>query len=537
MRFEQQIRASLRICGTAALAGALFASGRPVSASGQQGVVTPQQPPAATTQIPPRQIQVTADEAVGLALENNLGIQMQRLEPQIATFGVSEARAAYAPRLFSTTLTRNRTLPPDFLASGGVAGTTTNETVQTNFGLEQNVGWGGGRYSVALDASRIATSSVSSFNPQLGSNLSASYTQPLLRNFRMDSLRQQVLINQKNLEIADVQLRQQVTATSRAVRNAYYDLVGAIGALEVARQSLDIARESLKNNERRVEVGTMAQIDIIEAQAEVSRQEEGVIISESQIRTLEDNLRALVMNPNQPDFWTVQIVPAERPVMTPKAIDVDAAIANALKNRTDLEETRKRMETTDINIKFVQNQKLPAVDVTANYNTVGVGGTQYEFNPGEFPPTIRSRSQRSFTDALRDVFGNEFKTWSVQLNVSYPLGTSAADAALAGARLQKQQEVSNLRLLEMQVTTSVREAARQVNTTLQRVEATKKAREFAERRLEAEQKRMTVGLSTTFQLTQAQRDLASARQSELNAIISYSRALVNFEAVQVAPLR
>ena len=512
----------------------LSAFGRPVFASEQQQPVQPPPivPPAAQPSGP--QLQLSADEAVRLALENNLGIRAEKLGPQIGTYGVAQARAAYNPILFSTSTKRESTSPPDFLTSGGVATSTTSDRIQTNLGVQQNLPWGGGNFSVALDASRLSTSSISSFNPQLGSNLSAQYVQPLLRDFRIDSFRQQVMVARKNEEIAGLQLRQQLTSTERAVRSAYYDLVGAIGQLDVARQSLELSRESLRQNERRVEVGTMARIDIIEAQAEVARVEESVILAEAQIRTFEDNLRTLILNPAQPDFWTVGLVPSEKPVLTSQAVDVDAAVKNALDNRTDLAELRKRLETTEINIDFAKNQKLPSVDLVANYNTIGVAGTQFEYGSG-FPPPVLSQSQRSFGDALRDVFGNQFKTWSFQLQVSYPVGTSPASAGLAAGRLQREQQLTTIRELEVQVTAQIRDAGRQVSTSLQRVDATRKAREFARIRLEAEEKRVTAGLATTFQLLQAQRDLSNALLQENRAVIDYNRALVNFRALQTTP--
>ena len=153
-----------------------------------------------------------------------------------------------------------------------------------------------------------------------------------------------------------------------------------------------------------------------------------------------------------------------------------------------------------------------------------------------FPPPVLNSSIRSFQDALGDVLGQDFRTWSVALAFSYPLGTSQADAALASNRLQRQQGAVTLRDLELQVATGVRDAARRVETNLKRVEATQKARDRAERRLEAENKRMTVGLSTTFQLFQAQRDLARQRQQEVNAMIDYNRSIVGFEAIQIAPV-
>jgi outer membrane protein TolC len=544
MRLKQQISEFVCPRATRTCLAALFAFGLPLSVFGQTAP-PPAAPPAPAVQAPAAaaapnaqgtSLGITPDEAVRLALQNNLGIQAERLAPQIQTYLVSQARAAYAPNLFSVTTKRNSTSPPDFLTSGGVSNATTSQRTQTNVGLQQNVPWGGGSYSVALNASRLETTSTSSFNPQLGSTLSMGYTQPLLRDFKIDAFRQQLLVSKKNQEIADVQLLQQVTVTSRAVRSAYYDLVGAIEGLQVAQQSLDLARESLKNNETRVQVGTMAPIDITEAQAEVASNEEAVITAESRIRTAEDRLRALVLNPSQPDFWTTRLQPTEQPVLTPVAIDIDAAVNNALTHRTDLLQARKQMETTDINLQYARNQKLPAMNVTASYNTVGVGGTQFEFGPG-FPPTILSQTQRSFTDALHDVFANQFKTWSVELNVSYPLGTSAAEAGLAATRLQKQAQTTSLKDMETSIATAVRDAGRQVTTNLKRVEATRKARELAERRLEAEQKRMTVGLSTTFQLFQAQRDLARQRQNELNALIDYNRSLVDFDAVQIVPIR
>ena len=139
-----------------------------------------------------------------------------------------------------------------------------------------------------------------------------------------------MLQSQKNLEIADVQLRQTLTQTSVRVRNAYFTLINAIGQLEVAQKSLELAQTSLKNNQKRVELGTMAPIDIVQAEAEVARTEEQVIVAEGQIQTAEDNLRVLIMNPSQPDFWTTKLEPADRPTLAPQPLDVDAAIKNAL---------------------------------------------------------------------------------------------------------------------------------------------------------------------------------------------------------------
>ena len=524
----------------AALALALFGSGRELFASGQAAAAAPQQttippvPPIGAAQTGPVS-RLSADEAVRMALENNLGIQAERLGLQINTFNVAQAKGAYAPVLFSNFFNRNSTQPPSSFVTGTSTNILTTETITQDGGLAQNVPWGGGNYSLSLNGGKVTTSAIDSrYNPQLSSNLSARYVQPLLRNFSIDAFRQQIMTSQNNQVIADIELRQQITVTSQAVRNAYFDLIGAIAGHKVAVQSLELAQESLKNNQTKVEVGTLAPIDIIEAEAEVASNEEAVINAEARIKTVEDRLRAMILNPSQPDFWTMRIEPTDAPSLTPIAVDVDVAIANALAQRTDIARLKKELDNVDVGIKYAQNQRMPGLDVTANYNVIGVAGTQFQFGQG-FPPPIESQSERAFSSALRDVFGQDFRTWSVALNFSYPLGTSTADATLAANRLQRQQGAVSLRDLELQVATSVRDAARQVDTNLKRVEATRKARDRAERRLEAEQKRMTVGLSSTFQLFQAQRDLARQRQQEVNALIDYNRSVIAFEAIQIAP--
>ena len=540
MPLKLSFRARAAVFALAALALVLFASGRGVSASGQG---TPQPPASPEPQIPVSTstangpvVQLSADEAVRMALENNLGIQAERLAPQITTLNVSQARAAYAPVLFSNFLSRNSTQPPSSFVTGGSADILTNESVSQDAGLQQNVKWGGGRYSFSIDGSKVTSSAVDSrYNPQLSSNLTAQYVQPLLRGFKTDNLRQQIETSENNQVIADVGLREQVAVTTQAVRNSYFDLIGAIEGYKVSLESLRLAEASLKNNRTKVEVGTLAPIDIIEAEAEVASNEEAVINAEARIKSVEDRLRYLVLNPKQPDFWTLRIEPTDAPSLTPIAIDVEGAITNALANRTDIARLKKQLDNVDISVRFAENQRLPGLDVVANYNVIGLAGTQFQFGQG-FPPPIIDQSIRSFSSALGDVFGQDFRTWSVALAFSYPLGTSQADAAVASGRLQRQQGAVNLRDLELQVATAVRDAARQVNTNLKRVEATRKARDRAERRLEAEEKRMTVGLSTTFQLFQAQRDLARQRQQEVNAMIDYNRSVVGFEAIQIAPV-
>ena len=478
---------------------------------------------------------LTVEDAVRMALENNLGIRVARVEPQLQDLNVAQARASWSPT-FTSTLQSASTDSPNNSFLSGTGAKTSDARINSNFGLAQTLPWGG-RYSVGLDSVRSTTNNLfSNFSPQLRSSLALSYRQPLLRGFSIDAARQQVMVSQKNREIADVSLRETIALTSRAVRHAYWDLAFAIASLDVQRQSLDLAAESLRNTRARIEIGTTAPVDSIEAEAEVALREEAVVLGEAQVATAEDALRALVYDPAADDFWTFRIEPADLPPFVPAAIDVEAAMRNALDQRSDLQKSRKALETQDVNMRYSRNQALPDVTASFDYGLTGLGGTQFVRGQG-FPGPIIGETQRSFVTVLGDLFGNEFPSWTASLNVSYPIGTNHQGVELAKTRLQYSQQQTQLRNAELQVAAQVREAGRQTLTNQRRVETTAVSRQLSERRLEAEERKLAAGTSTGFFVFQAQRDLAQARNNELRAIIDYQRSIVDFDTVQEAPLR
>ena len=478
---------------------------------------------------------LSIEEAVTLALEQNLDLRVERINPLIQDAFVAEARSVYAPTL-STTLTGDDwDRPAGNIFDGGDV--VTNRYVRDEVGVVQEVPWKGGQYSAGWSGQRSTTTNVfTSFNPLLQSTLNLNYTQPLVRDFGIDGFRQQIAISRANRDLSDIELRRTVVLTERTVRNAYWQLVFARSFLEVQRQSLALAEESLRNNRTRVEVGTMAPIDIVEAENEVARNIEAVIRAEADLERAEDQLRTLVFDPlDTPDFWSISLQPSDSPVLQAREIDVDAAIRNALLNRTDLDTLDQNLEMTDTDIRYFRNQQLPAVDLRVDYRLTGQGGERL-VRAGGFPGTVVGRERRSFGSTLGDILANEFPNWTVGVTVSYPFGTSAADAALERSRLERSRTEASRRSLELRIATQVRDAARNVRTNLQRVDATRASRELAERRLEAEQRKFEVGLSTNFLVFQAQRDLATARNTEQQAILDYIRSLVDFEAVQEIPL-
>jgi outer membrane protein TolC len=535
MRDQMSFR--VRIGRTAGiLAASMFVFGADDVRAQTAALTTSAAAAAATAEQPQGPVRrLSIDEAVALALEQNVNLQVERINPQVADVAISVARSGWTPTVFSNLTNRSQTNPPTDIFGG--AATVTNENLSSQVGLQQQLPWGGASYTAFWNSGRVTTNNIfSSFNPQLSSTIGFNYTQPLLRNFTIDATRQQVLVSRKNREISDVQLQQSIATTVRNVKNAYWDLVYAISNLAVQQQSLQLAQQSYRDNRARVEIGTMAPLDIVQAEAEVAQREEAVILAEAAIRRQEDILRALISNPvDQPEFWNTRLEPSEQPSFAPIPVDVDGAVRNALASRTDLSTSRKQLENNDIAIRYFRNQSMPDVNALVNYSAFGIGGTQFDLS-NEFPPRRLTETRRSFGGALGDVFASDFPTWSLQLQVNYPIGASNAEANLARARLQDSQARKQLQASEMQVATQIRDLARNVQTNGQRVEATRAARALAEKRLEAEQKRFTAGMTSAFFVTQAQRDLADARNRELRAIIDYLKSVIDFETGQQSPL-
>jgi outer membrane protein len=507
----------------------------PAASAFGQSMTLPPPGAAAEAQAPSGPVrQLSVNDSVQLALEQNLGLRVQRLEPEIADLSIAQVRASWVPVLNSTLSNNSSTSPVGSFLSGA-RDKLTDDTFRANVGASQLLPWGG-NYSVAWNNSHgKSNSTFSSPNPAISSNISFNFTQPLARNFKIDGTRQQFQLSKLTRETTDVSLRQSVLVLQRSVRHAYWNLAYATAALDVARQSLALAQESLKNNRARVEIGTMAPIDIVEAQAEVATREEGVIVAEAQVAQAADNLRTLIFDPSTPDFWNLRLELTDKPTFLAQAVDAETAVKAALGKRTDLIQAKKSLEMSDVNIRYFQNQLLPDVNLQASYGIAGQGGTEIEFGGG-FPPVEVGRGSIGYGNVLNQMFRNQFPTWSVGVSFSYPLGLSTAEANLARARLQYSQSQIQLRDRELQISTQVREITRQVNTNLKRVQATGASRELSQRRLEAEQKKFAAGMSTSFVVFQAQRDLALAQASELNAILEYSKSLVDYETVQEVPV-
>ena len=478
--------------------------------------------------------ELALEEAVEPALEKNLDIAVARLEPQAVDFTVAGVRNTYRPTLSTTIGTRDQVQLPTNQLNGGVR--VSNGTSTFNFGLAQPVPFFGGSYTVNFLNSRLdTTNTFANFNPSYTVTLNAAYVQPLIRGFKIDNTRQQLQVSLLSRDISEESARATTVQTLANVRNAYWDLVFAQSAVDVALRATELADKLVEDNQARVEVGTLAPLDIVQAQAEAAARRQNLAAAEATAATAELALKRYLVSGTDDPLWRQSIRPVDLPSLAPAPTDIEGAIRRAIAGRTDMTTARKNLDTNDVNLRYFKNQSLPSLDLNANYGLQGLGGTAFIRQPGNLGGAILSTIPGGYADALDVLSNRNYPTWNVSVTMSYPILGNAAEAQYARTKVQRSQALTRLRALEVSIAAAVANAALPVQSNLTRVEAAPAARELAQKRLEAEQSRFEVGLTTNFFVVQAQRDLRDAQNTELRALADYRKSLVNFERAQQAP--
>ena len=478
--------------------------------------------------------EIRLEEAVSLALEKNLDIQVAKLDPQAADFLIAGFRNTYRPSFSSTLGLRDQYQLPTSSLNGGTK--VNNGTRTYNFGLSQNVSKFGGSYTVNWTNSRVETSnSFSTFNPSFQTNLVAAYSQPLLRGFKIDNVRQQLLIQTINRDVTEETSKATVVQTLANVRNAYWDLEFALSAVDVAQRATNLADKLVEDNQARVEVGTLAPLDIVQAQAEAATRRQNLAAAEATLQTAELALKRYIVSGTDDPMWRQRLRPVDLPSLAPAPTDIEGAVRKALAERTDITAARKNLDSSDISIRYLKNTSMPALDLNASYGTQGLGGTAIVRTGPLGNQVVSQVIPGGYSDALSLLKAREYPTWNLNVTMTYPIGGSQAEAQHARAKVQRSQAQTRLRALEITIAAEVANGALTVQSNLKRVDAATAARELAQKRLEAEQSKFEVGMSTNFFVVQAQRDLRDAQNTELRALADYRKSLVNFERAQQAP--
>jgi outer membrane protein TolC len=515
---------------SAGLRALILALSLPMGLSAQQeqaryevGQALPPLPPGGTL------LEMTLEDAIVRALEMNLDIQTARLNPTIQEYSLAAAEAAFSPT-FSTTFGHNNSSQQSTSQlDGGARTSTQRQTFNTS--ISKTLPWYGSRLSANFNNGRTETDNTfSTRNPSYTTSLSFNFTQPLLAGFKIDNQRNTLRTQAIQLEITDIQLQGQLETITNQVRSSYWGLRASIEQIEIQRRNLAQAQELLAQNRIRVQLGTMSELQVVQAESQVASAEQSLLNAEVQWRNQELNFKRLLLGGADDPLLFQTINPTELPQVEQLTVDIQGAIQTALSQRTDIRQQRQQRDISELNLEVTQDNLKPDLNLSAGYSVMGVGGDLYQRSElGGDPILIQEGGYR---DGLESLWNRDTPTWNLSLNFSYPIGNHAAKANLERARLQLRQTEMALRSQELAIVTQVTNTGLAVNDTYLQLQAAQRSREVAERTAEIELTRFNVGASTNYEVTQAQDNLTSARLSELRAMINYVNAIAEFERVQ-----
>jgi outer membrane protein len=464
-----------------------------------------------------RELKLTLVNAVQLAVQHNLDIEQARFGPKIARTDVETARAVFDPVVGTeASVSQTKVLPTTevgvFNDQGELVGVHVVEPFSkdselTPF-LRHKIITGGSyelrfvntQENVAPAASGISRTIA---DPRYESGLELSFTQPLLRDFGIAVNKAPIRRAEKSEAIAHQQVIQAILDVVFQVQERYWDMVFRLQDLDAKRESQKLAEDFLAENKIRVELGTLAPIELVQAETQVKIREEDVIVAEAAVQEAEDALKEVINIPEVLDSWNIHLHPTDKPTFEPiAALVVEDKLREALLQRPDIIESQLSIESREIARAEALNQRLPKLDLEARGSLNSFGN-----NVG------KGLSNLSEINGYAWLFGLQFE---------YPLGNRAARNNVERRKLELRQALVAQRRLQLTIVREVRQAVRGIETASKRVEVTRAATKLARTQLEAEQEKFRLGLSTSFRVLEFQRELTDARSSETQALSDYN---------------
>lgn len=532
---------------------------------------------------------LSLQDSIALALENNLDIALQRYGPQIADANILRAKAGGFLRGVNASVTAGPTSATQ--ASSAQTGinqsaaqqaasvqttgnilvsqtgsaipsldpslqgfmrwqhqttpqssafiTGTNSFIQRNDigNFQYTQGFlTGSTVTFGYSGTAISSNNRSAdFNPSTQGSASFNLTQHLLQGFGIAVNSRQIHIAKNQRELSDLVFKQQVIETVAAVMNLYWDLVAFNEDVRVKREALATSDRLYNDNKKQVEVGTLAPIEIVRAEAEVASRQQDLTISETQVLQQETILKnALSKNGvASPSVAEASIVPTDHMQMpaTEPIQPLQDLMANALRARPELSQNRIQVEDQKISIKGSKSALLPTLDLVASLANNGLAG-----QPSNLPPVFPTSPHTGnpffiggTSTLLSQVFARNFPDYGIGFNLNIPLRNRSAQADITTDELTLRQQEIGLKRLENQVRVEVQNAVIGVQQARARYQAAQKARVLQEQTVDAEQKKYELGASTIYNVILTQRDLAQAQSNAVAALSAYSKARVEFD--------
>lgn len=494
-------------------------------------------------------LRISLQDAVDLALQNNLSIVIERYVPWMAEANIlrtlSGAASSFGnvtpfgtipaqnfdPLLTSTLSLDQRTVPANNgLTSGTGTGTSTlsildTHTATADFAYTQGFHTGTS-FSATLNDVRGSSSSPSNFySPFVQTNMVFVASQQLLNGFGLLANEHYIRIAKVNKSIADQQLVQQVITSITAVGNAYWELVFARGNVDVANEQIALAQKTYDDNKKQVDVGTLAPLEIVQAEAGLATAQQALIVAQTTV--LQDQLTLLNLiakDPNAPALRTLEIIPTDTAEVAPPEVEklpLEDLVKEAVIKRPDVLQAGLQIKGDDINVKATKNALLPILTLSGEYATEGLAGNTKPTNP---LPAIAG-----LPAALNQEFTGLYPEYNAQLSLTIPIRNRAAQANNVQAILNQRSDEATYQLTVNNASIDVRNAQITLEQARITLAAAVKTRDLDQQTLDAEQKKYQVGASTLFNIVSDQNTLAAAASAEVRARVNLVEGKVNFD--------
>jgi HAE1 family hydrophobic/amphiphilic exporter-1 len=465
------------------------------------------------------------EDAILLTLLNNSDVNVDRAQFDLSQFAVQRARAPFDP-LFVAGFTPTRSTSPSASSLNGASTLSTlNQASTTGFSQTFQSGTG---VSVGMTSTRFTTnSSFATVNPSFTSGLTFSVSQPLLRRFGFFTNRAPIIIAQRGVRQSRANFESQLNDTVQRVINQYWDVVQARKTLEVLKKSLELAEASYQRDKRALELGALPPLDIYRSESQVAQRKVPVIQAEYSLKQSENTLRQTIGADLDARAGALDLELTEPADTNGKLeiVDLQESLANALKNRPEIEAQNQQLAIDDTNAKLAANNLRPDVNFSASYTSSGLGGMVFDNSTGT--PVLVSNG--GFGDSFSQLGGFSFPTYSMSLQLRFPIRNSAAAADLGTALVSKRRSIYQMRGLQQTIVTEVKNAVHDLEQAELVITAAQESRDLAAKNLAAEERKYQLGAQTIFFVLDAQNQLSQAEQSLVQAQISYQKALAGVD--------
>ncbi len=471
------------------------------------------------------QQKLTLDGAIKQALKNNLDIQISKISYDQSLTDITGAKGIFDLN-FSMKMEHSDTSR----APRTELDAPSDKQDLLTFSAQQLLSTGA-KMSLNFTNYKYETSAdyqFSTLNPVYGANTRFKIEQPIFNGFGKKNVEYQINLNKKYSERSLEQLKDTVTRLLTDTESGYLDLLYSVQNLKVAQESLALAKEQSEITRKKVEVGTLAPVDQLQADANLADAEQKLVSAENLLLAAQDQMKK-TLNLKQKE-WNVTFVPEEDPAFHLQSFEPKKCVDTALKNNPQIKIAQLDMKVSQLSMDFQKDKMKPTVSV---YGTLSYDGnnTRILTDPATGEPVLDPYGRPqiypgSYHDSFSDMTSLNHQSWSVGFNVSFPLQNRTAKASYMRAKLDKTGKDFQLQNAIIQVTNSVRDALRTLNASLRSIDAAKKTRELREKNLEIEKKKFINGMSTNFLVSQREDELSQARISQLNAKITYQKSVV-----------